>query len=91
MPRASPSTPRFITYILNKLFNFDENGIKINKFFVLYQFAKIVSIRAQRAERAGPSHFIQRAGPGRAGPKKVGPCAPLCQVFKLFCFRRFHY
>ena len=27
---------------------------------------KIVSQRAQRAERAEPSHFTQRAGPGRA-------------------------
>ena len=32
---------------------------------------KIVYQRAQRAERAGPSHFSQRAGPGRAEKKSA--------------------
>ena len=39
--------------------------MKFNTFGVIYQSKKSVYQRAQRAERAGPSHFSQRAGPGR--------------------------
>ena len=71
---ASPPNSKFINQILNYLFSFLQYlNIKWTFYFSNYIPVKI--LRAQRVERAGPRPFTQRAG-----PKKVGPCAPLIEI-----------